>query len=370
MGEPVRWAPSAADGSFSEADRQPLLIVNAVLRRWRVALGVPVLGVLLAMVIALMWPRGYVATAQFLPQVTGDQSRLAGLAAQFGINIGGSASPESPDFYAQLIQSRELTEAVVRSTYRLHRGDSTVYREGRLPELVASGGETPLARLRRGMRWLRKHRAVGVSLKTGVIAVQVTAPQPELAEQINGRILELVNEYNLNRRQTRASAEREFVEGRLRDMHDSLLATEAAYQRFLERNKRYQQSPELMLQAANLRAALDLRRQVYNSLAQSLEQARIDQVRNTPVISVIDRPEGSAVRAPSQLLLAVFLGGMFGLAIALAWVFGGEYIDRQRLRHPETYADFVVLGSALVGRLLPARLAGRRTGGGSSASSS
>src|SRR5262245_22752746 len=101
-------------------DRAPLMVINAILRQWRIAVGLPVAAVVLALAIALLPRHSFVASSQFMPQTTDNRGpQLAGLAAQFGFTLGGgTANPESPDFYAELLDSRELLTDVVETDYR------------------------------------------------------------------------------------------------------------------------------------------------------------------------------------------------------------------------------------------------------------
>jgi uncharacterized protein involved in exopolysaccharide biosynthesis len=329
-------------------DRQPLMVINAVLRQWRVAVYVPLGAALLALVLWLLPRHNYVASSQFMPQSSDSRGpQLAGLAAQFGFTLGpGAANPESPDFYAELLRSRELLTDVAQTTYafRTEAGDSV---HGTIMQLLRVKGDLPEVRLRRALQKLRDRMDVSVSLKTGVITLNVQMPTPELATLVNRRLLQLVDEYNLHRRQSRASAERRFVEGRLSDSRDSLEATEALLEQFFERNRSYQQSPQLMFQANRLQRRVDLRQQVYGSLAQSYENARIDEVRNTPVTTVITRPEGSALPVKGNLVLDLFLGLLLGAAVALVIIFTREYLEVQRRRHPADYAEFASLRSSV-----------------------
>ncbi len=91
-------------------------LLNTILRYRRVLVGltagVALLGVGLGLAL-----RGYRAESSFAPHVTeGQGSQLAGLAAQFGVSLGGLTGGESIDFYAALLQSRELLEQAVMTS--------------------------------------------------------------------------------------------------------------------------------------------------------------------------------------------------------------------------------------------------------------
>jgi uncharacterized protein involved in exopolysaccharide biosynthesis len=342
--------------SPSSPDRQPLMLVNAILRQRRLALGIPAVAMLLALGYCLLPRNSFVATSQFMPQ-TPQQSgaQLAGLAAQFGFSLGpGTVNPESPDFYAELLQSRELLTEVVQTSYgfRTEAGDSL---HGDLIQLLRPRGDEPEVRLRRAVAKLKDRTDIGVGLKTGVITLRTTMPWPELAVRVNRRMLQLVDQYNLTRRQTRAAAERKFVEGRVAEAQQELRRSEGELEGFFERNRSYQQSPQLMFAANRLQRQVDLRQQVYTSLAQSYESARIEEVRNTPVTTVISRPEGSALGVRPALLLNLFLGLLVGLALALVVIFTREYLEAQRQRHPADYAEFASLRSSVFRRFARTR---------------
>ncbi|HUR96092.1 MAG TPA: hypothetical protein VMY76_16045 [Gemmatimonadales bacterium] len=341
-------------------DRQPLMVINAVLRQWRIAVGVPLAAAALALALWLLPRHDFVASAQFMPQSTDSRGpQLAGLAAQFGFTLGaGTANPESPDFYAELLRSRELLTEAAQTRYGFvdAEGDSV---HGTLVELLRPKGDTPEVRLRRALSKLRDRVDVSVGLKTGIITLDVRMPWPELSTQVNRRLLELVDRYNLTRRQTRAAAERRFVEGRLTEARSELQSTESELERFFERNRSYQQSPQLTFEANRLQRRVDLRQQVYSSLAQAYENARIEEVRNTPVTTVITRPEGSAVAVRSSLALDLFLGLLLGAALALVIIFTREYLEAQRQRHPADYAEFDSLRSSVFRSFARVRSRGR-----------
>ena len=72
----------------------------------------------------------------------------------------------------------------------------------------------------------------------------------------------------------------------------------------------------LTLDYARLQRRVELGQQVYSTLALSYEQARIDEVRNTPLLILIDRPEGSARRYGSRAKDAII---WFLIGILFLW---------------------------------------------------
>lgn len=348
--------PAAGRIGSHDEELSLLGLANTILRQQRLIVAMSGLGLVLAVTIFLMVGRSFEAQSTFTPQSGsgGDISRFAGLAAQFGFNLGGSSSGESLDFYVELLKSRELLEAVALTEYRFtldEKSGKTL--QGTLIELYDVDGDTPELRLREATDRLAESISASANHAAQIVTVRTRAPWRELSVQINQRVLDLIAEFNLEKRQTRAAEERRFVETRLAEAERELRAAEAELQEFLEQNRRRDGSPQLAFEQSRLQRRVDLRQQVYGSLAQAYEQARIEEVRNTPVITIIDSPERSA-RAVGGLgrtgLAGLVVGGMLAVLIA----FGREYVDRERVRRPEEFQEFDVLRRRALAQVLRA----------------
>jgi uncharacterized protein involved in exopolysaccharide biosynthesis len=97
--------------------------------------------------------------------------------------------------------------------------------------------------------------------------------------------------------------------------------------RFLESNRNYSGSPTLQATRDRLQRELSLKSQIHSTLTQAYEQARIDEVRDTPVITVVEAPEVSARpdsrRMVIRLAVALLVGLVLAVAVALFLEFDG-----------------------------------------------
>ena len=201
------------------------------------------------------------------------------------------------------------------------------------------------------MKRLGQHLQVSTDLKTGVVTVAVEAPAADLAEQLVRYALDLVNAFNLRTRQTRATAEREFVEARASEAQGELREAENRLQGFLTTNRNFDNAPQLQFQHDRLQRDVGMRQDVYTKLVQAYEQARIDEVRNTPVITIVEAPirpvRPDSRRLALKAVLALFIGGILGVLIALF----RQALVRTSDESPDQYAEFVRLRTALVAEL-------------------
>ena len=333
--------------SFSPYATAAFFLRNA---RWIV--GISAAFVVIAVVATVFGRREYEAVSEFMPQTRQpDAGNLTGLAAQFGFSVAGMGTNESVDFYAELVRSKDLLTEAVTTTYRFPAStepDADTL-SGTLIELLEIEAETEEERLWAAVQELNDRVAVSPNIKANVVNVRTRTPWRALSVQLNRRIIDLVNVFNLEKRQSQARAERDFVGRRLAEARSELREAESELQRFLEEN-RAGSSPRVRFEEGRLQRAVDLRQQVVNTLVQSHEQARIDEIRDTPVITVTDSPEGSSHPVGNSLLLNVLLAGFAGLVVASCAVFLREYLARERRENPSDYGAFERQKSWILGR--------------------
>lgn len=359
------------DSSTNRQSEISLLgFMTVVLRRRRLVVRIMAVVVVVVATFALLRPRTYTASASFMPQSTDPSGAgVAGLAAQFGVALPAADAGQSPQFYANFLGSRGVLGAIVEATYEFEgrtgnwfRSDSGTVR-GTLIDLYDIGAYAYPKRREKAIKRLQEDLSVRTNRETGVVSFSVTALWPPLAERIASRMLELVNTFNMETRRTQAAAERQFVEERLEQVAEELRESENELQQFLQQNRDFADSPSLVFDHDRLQRVVLQRQQVLTSLAQAYEQARIEEVRNTPVITVVESPELPAIHDPRGRalmgLLGIFLGGVLGLVGA----FTREFFARSRVSEPNEYGEFVKLKEdtfADIRRFVPRFLRGRQ----------
>lgn len=335
------------DKAASEKQVSLLELVAVLLRRrhefWGWTLGTAVVVVLFAL---LTFDPTYTSEASFIPQAVqrGGGVGLEAVAGQLGINVSTESGSESPQFYADLLRTRELLRPLLSDTLLVERGSEEGPRTGNLLDLLEIEGDTRALREEMAMRWLREEAvSTSVTRETGLVRVSVTSPWPTVSQGIADRLLELAHAFNLQTRQSQASAERQFIQARLSEARAELRAAEDELKGFLENNRQFQNSPQLTFEHDRLQRRVSQRQQLVNSLSQSYEQARIAEVRNTPLITVVEPPESPVRRDPRGLLLKGVLGLILGAMLGVFFILSHEMISRSRERGDE---DFQRLSSA------------------------
>jgi uncharacterized protein involved in exopolysaccharide biosynthesis len=296
-------------------------LASSVLRQRRVVLAFAVLIPLVVVLVSLLTHPTYTTSASFVPQ----QRRaslgggLSGVAAQFGLAIPGVDVSQSPQFYADLMKSRPMLGSLVDATYDVQA--DTGRARGTLVAILQIDGKTPLVRREDAIVELGRMITVSPQVKTGVVKFLIKSRSAQLSAAIATRMLAELNRFNLASRTTQATSERTFTEQRLGEAKSELDVAEDALRSFLQTNRAYQSAPALSLQQERLQRNVTLKQQLYSTLAQAYEQARIEEVRDTPVLSVLEPPyvpvrydaRGTFAKALGGLIIGTAMGLLFGL---------------------------------------------------------
>lgn len=319
-GAPGRPALPAPEWARSAPPVSMWTRAGVALRRWRMIVVLALVFPVVTAASLLLARRLFTAHTSFVPQESPAASAgLSQIASQFGFPLAARSGAASPQFYSDLLMSREILRSVIEARYEVSgthpfAGDLVAFLEIKAP--------TRQLQLRDAMERLRETSRVVLDRGTGVVRLDVTTKSAQMSVAIAQRFLSALNEFNRIQRQSRGRAEREFVEQRMASAQRDLTNAEETLSGFYRRNRRFEDSPELVAEESRLQRQVALRQQLFLTLAQSYESAKIEEVRDTPVLTVLEQPERfvepkrrGTVR---KTFLALILGAGLGIAVALA----------------------------------------------------
>jgi ribosome-binding factor A len=286
-----------------------LALVSVLLRRRWVIVGLTVVGAALGLRSAYTKPREYVSSATFIvPGQQGTTSGLAVAASQFGIDLGSAGGSWGPAMYVDLIHSRSLLEPILFDTI-------VVAEQGgrRMTFMQLLGIRPPMTE--------RSITSAVGALNSAISASQERALGGVTVSVLANLVVQRVNEFNLEVRKSQASAELQFAVAQadeaaqaLKDAEDKLLA-------FLQSNRDIAASPALTFQRDRLQREVSRRNQLYTSWLQNREDARVREVRDTPVITEVENPQLPFVAVPRQSVRKAALGGIGGAVVGVFFAF-------------------------------------------------
>lgn len=294
-------------------------------------------------------PKSYTTEAKFMPKGGRGQSQISGLAERFGISVTGGEGSQSSQFYTDLLESRPLLSNVADQTYTVQRDSAML--TGNLYDVFKIADPRPAVRRVKVIEQLKGAISATTAARTGVITVTIRTGRPELSQQIGTKLLEQVNIANLDRRQQQAAAERGFVERQMGEKRAELRLAESELGTFLERNRQWRTSPQLTLEYGRLERAVGMRQQIYTSLLQEYEIARIDEVRDLPVITVVEPAEAAILPDRKGGTRKTLIGMIAGLVLGIVLAFVFDRIARNRAAQTDDFLEFAQLRREAIGDL-------------------
>jgi uncharacterized protein involved in exopolysaccharide biosynthesis len=249
----------------------------------------------------------------FVPEQSKNAQLPAGLGAiagEMGIFAGLGGGTDSPEFYQRLLSGRAIRVAVVsKSAAGVNFFD-----------YFNAAGERDS--VERAIKKLAKVTSVSIDKAAGTVRVDVEFRRPELAAAVVQRYLDLVNDFNSNIRRTQAGKRRQFVEAQTNAALVELQRAEGNLKDFLSRNRIFA-APELQFERGQLDRRINAAQDLYQALSRQLQTARIDEVNDTPVISVVDPPftpvKNSGPHRVVITLMAMFFGALLSAGYVLFW---------------------------------------------------
>lgn len=314
----VEGSAVRASASASSRDVQEFSLLSVsllLLRHRRLIVGFIVVGIVLGVVVALLTPRKYEATTTFIPtEAESPASGLALAASQLGIRVPSGSSTWGPPLYVELLNTRSILDSVSSDTVVVTEEGA---RRAAVVDLLEVRAPTPERRAELAARRLRTMISATEVKQLSGVKLAVVTRWPSVSLAIAQRLVRGVNQFNLSVRKTQASAERSFVEAQAADAEKALRVAEDRLQGFMQTNRMIAGSPELTLQRDRLQRDVSLRQELQTSWLKSREEARIREVRNTPVITILEEARLPTVPQPRGLLLKALFGAIAGGAIAV-----------------------------------------------------
>jgi uncharacterized protein involved in exopolysaccharide biosynthesis len=321
----VRHAHANPGLSFWELFMLPLM------RYRRLTYTIVGAAMLITSIYCLFIQNQYTATATILPSGKPDQLAqlgqiAAGTLADVGLGSVIQAQENSSALYPKILSSRLIGEKVLQRDYTYHNGNESITLT--LQDYIGSNN-TDIA-----LRKLAEMVSIGFDRTTGFITLSVTTIYPELSAAVAGAYLDELNNYNINYRQSKARDNERFVAQRLHQVRQELQDAEDSLKSLQQQNLNYMSAvdPTLRADLSRLEREVKIKEAVFLTLSEKFELAKLEAVKDVPVVQVLDHGEAPTVKsAPrrSVYLLGTFIGSLFGAIIICLWL---DFAAKRQLR--------------------------------------
>ena len=265
----------------------------------------------------------YVSRATFMSSgAVNSSSKMMGLASQFGIAM--PISDSSPNWsYEEVIKSRTMAKSLL-----VHRFDTEEFGpQKELLQIVTFGNEEPEygidTLLIQGIASLAE--MIEVTKTTSLFELEISASEPQLAADLAYAVMEELDKHQREYNAKKTTETRQFIEERLLATESELEKAEEALKLFRERNRSIFESPQLQLEQERLARDVAVLIGVFTTLKQQLETAKIEEVKESDYVIILDTPDIPLYPDSPKKKLMVILAGIVGIGLGILFAFIREY---------------------------------------------
>lgn len=274
-------------------------------------------------VLTLLLPNGYRSEARILSD-TGHPGAAGG--QRTGV-WAPTAPPETPGsredgptvIYADILRSRRLAEQLLLGNYSYGLRRWRLGRErqvrGTLQDYLGT------ANLDQSQGPLRSLLAVQRDLKSGLLTISAETRAPQLSQQVVQRAVAGLGAILVELSQASGVKRARFTEDRLREAQGRYRELAGNFEAFQERNREWETSPApgVRFRGQQMKAELDLWRQVGANLTLNHEQALLEAQNDTQTLLLLD--PGSLPVEKSRPARSLIVFAAMCAAGAGSWVY-------------------------------------------------
>lgn len=280
-------------------------------------------GGLLGLIAFAATPSRFAASAQMTiasEKQASAAARLAGFAAQLGLGAALAGGGDAPELFVSVAESRDVVERMLADTACGLRTPCD-----RISSIIDAPADSSRSARERQYRLLRRRLSVEMNARLGLLTFSAWADSPEAAEGLLRAHLRAFSDRVISRRESHARNERQFAEHRLAELRTKLRQVGDSLSDFYDQNRAFNQAPRLRFRERQLAEQLGIWQELVSNMARQVELARLDEARDTPVISFIQQPYASPRRVFPRgsvfLLGGAALGFLLGGGLVAATLF-------------------------------------------------
>lgn len=270
---------------------------------------------MVAVIVSLLLPNYYKSTAVLLPETDksklGALTALSGLASLAGVNVGEMSLEQ---LYPTIIKSEAVLKEVIYHKYQTKEFNKPV----NLIEYWEIEEGTALRDYEVALKRMRDELDVSLDRKTNVLEVSLLMKEPQLAADVLNKLVSELDRFIRTKRTTNASEQRKWIEARLVEVKQDLEKAENKLKEFREKNRQITSSPQLMLEQERLAREVQINSTLYVELKKQYELAKIEEIKNVPIINVLDAARPAAKKElprRSTIVLTTLFLSLFGIVV-------------------------------------------------------
>ena len=239
---------------------------------------------------------------------------MAALKDLAGFASAGTQDENSSSLYPVILKSRTILEGVANHRYEIRRGS-----ESDSINLGEYFGSANVDRLHSGLMGIT---SISTDKKTSVITLGVETTNPELSQAIAREYLAQLEDFNLNRRNSRGRQSADYLARQVAESETELAAAEEDLRAYQKANRDWYKStyPDIVARLNHLQREVEIKSKKYLYFTQEYEAAKVEAQKDVPIISVLDQPNLPKIKSgPRRMIITImaFLTSLLGTLAAI-----------------------------------------------------
>jgi uncharacterized protein involved in exopolysaccharide biosynthesis len=235
-------------------------------------------------------------------------NQLSGLAALAGVRVGELAATE---IYQNLIQSESVIGPVITGKYLTKKYQDSVNLIQYF-EIETKDKDPEIQKRKRFLEVMNSFTkgliTIDIDRSTKILTVKDKMPEAQLSADVVNKLVESLDVYIRTKRRSYAGEQRFYLEERVAQIKDTLNSFENKLRDFREQNKMITQSPNLLLEQGRLMRNIEIQQNVYIELTKQLELAKIDEIKDSPILNIKEYAQNPIIKAgPKRLNMLILI---------------------------------------------------------------
>tara|TARA_Y100001935_G_scaffold255364_1_gene267969 strand:- start:1022 stop:2455 length:1434 start_codon:yes stop_codon:yes gene_type:complete len=280
---------------------------------------------------------------------SGASGGLAGLASQFGVTVpqGVKQDLSNPSMLPDLLLSRTFAEKILPIKFYSAEFDKKLSLISILSESTESSSKliNDVRIKSRAISNLSSMIEFEKSKTNTFNYIRVTTERPQFSKELLTIIIKKLEELNRFYKNKSVVEKIDFIDNRIKSVKNDLEKQEKELKLFREQNRQISSSPSLQLLQDRLLRNVEIQKDIFLTLKQQLELAKIEEVQEASIFQVLDEPQLPLSPSNKNLIFNIVLAGIFGVGLGVFFAFLREYLnnsdldERRKLRKVKSFLN-------------------------------
>lgn len=248
----------------------------------------------------------------------GSQSRLGGLASQFGFSLpsqNDNVNYLSAETLPEILSSRTLAKSILHTTFNSREFDKPTSLLNIITDQKDIDRADSIKIIANSIKHIQNILNITQIKNTPMFTLQVDSPEPQLSADISTVVINELEKLQSDFTKYELTHQKEFISERLDEIQNELFQAETKLKTFREQNLQISLSPTLLLHQERLQREIEIQTQIYISLKQQFEQVKIEEAQNKSWLKIIDPPNIPIYHSKPKRKLIVIFAGLIGITI-------------------------------------------------------